>query len=90
MNLLLMIGIGLAAGFLIPIVWHRGDDLVRGTNLVAGAVGATFSGLILTPMFRHHPVNAYDVDPLALLMAGIGAAVIVPFVHHVMSDPFGR
>jgi uncharacterized membrane protein YeaQ/YmgE (transglycosylase-associated protein family) len=83
MNFVVWLLVGGASGFLASIFWGTPDGKGYAINMLAGVVGAVVTGWFLTGLFAPLPGDQASLSVPGLLVAFVGASVMLPLVNAV-------
>jgi uncharacterized membrane protein YeaQ/YmgE (transglycosylase-associated protein family)/uncharacterized protein YjbJ (UPF0337 family) len=80
MNYVIWLFAGAGLGCLTTVLIHNRRTDLR-INIVVGIVGALFAGYLLTPMFRFPAINPGIFSLPALLVALLGATILLGVIN---------
>jgi uncharacterized membrane protein YeaQ/YmgE (transglycosylase-associated protein family) len=83
MNMLIWLILGGVIGWLASIVMKTGAQQGVMLNIVVGVAGAAFGGWLMSPLTGAGSIGQGDFNPFALLVALIGAVVLLILVNLV-------
>jgi uncharacterized membrane protein YeaQ/YmgE (transglycosylase-associated protein family) len=82
-NMIVWVVLGALIGLAASFVMRTNVGPALRANILVGIAGAVFAGLVLSPLFRYSPLSPVLFSIPAMLMAILGAMVLVPTVHLV-------
>lgn len=81
MNAIVWLIAGAALGWITTIITRR-RQAILGLNLIAGSLGAFVAGYLISPMFNSRAVEPGAISVPALLVALVGAAIVLTAVNY--------